>query len=208
MTNEQIPADSRRLFLIHLGLYATVNIALAALNLSQPPDADGARELWFVWPLAGWGIGIAAHGLALLLQYSGQGGGLYSDAGVRGVTVHLFVYLAVNTLLVAVNTMYSPESLWVVWPLLGWGAALALHGVFVYRAMTRRTLERYAAEQEVLSQIQLERQADQIAASIAPKQKTAASKPKRATGKKPARRKPSTRKPRARKRARAKSKPK
>jgi hypothetical protein len=54
-------------FLIHLGVYVLVVSLLAALNLYRNPD-----NLWFIWVLLGWGIGVAAHGLAILLQRSGR----------------------------------------------------------------------------------------------------------------------------------------
>lgn len=47
-------------FYIHLGVYLAVNAGLMILDLSRNPD-----KTWFFWPLAGWGIGIAAHGLAV-----------------------------------------------------------------------------------------------------------------------------------------------
>lgn len=47
-------------FYIHLGLYIAVNIFLIALWwITLGPDGFP----WFVFPLFGWGIGIAAHGV-------------------------------------------------------------------------------------------------------------------------------------------------
>lgn len=46
-------------FKIHFAAYAAVNILLLAINLLTTP-----QHLWFFWPLAGWGIGIIAHGAA------------------------------------------------------------------------------------------------------------------------------------------------
>ena len=43
-------------FYTHLLVYALVNAALFVLNLVTSP-----RELWFYWPLFGWGIGVVAH---------------------------------------------------------------------------------------------------------------------------------------------------
>jgi len=45
-------------FYIHLAAYVIVNLVLLAVNLATSPG-----NLWFVWPLLGWGIGILAHGL-------------------------------------------------------------------------------------------------------------------------------------------------
>lgn len=46
--------------------------------------------------------------------------------------VHAGVYAAVMTLLVVINLVTSPQAIWVVWPLIGWGLALALHGAGVF----------------------------------------------------------------------------
>lgn len=48
--------------MIHLAAYALVNAGLVAINLMTTPD-----RLWFYWPLAGWGVGVLAHGGAALL---------------------------------------------------------------------------------------------------------------------------------------------
>jgi hypothetical protein len=44
---------------IHATVYATVNVLLITINLST---ATG--QLWFQWPLLGWGIGLLAHAAA------------------------------------------------------------------------------------------------------------------------------------------------
>src|SRR6476659_9247609 len=54
-------------FVIHLGIFVVVVGLLAAINLYHRPD-----HIWFIWVLAGWGIGVAAHDLALLLQRTGR----------------------------------------------------------------------------------------------------------------------------------------
>ena len=58
----QRQASAKMSFVIHLCVYAIVNIVLAVINLVASPD-----YLWFVWPLLGWGIGLACHGLAIFL---------------------------------------------------------------------------------------------------------------------------------------------
>ena len=50
-----------RAFLINFAGYLAVIALLAALNVWRTPD-----NLWFIWVALGWGIGVAAHGLALL----------------------------------------------------------------------------------------------------------------------------------------------
>lgn len=47
-------------FYIHLTQYLIVMPVLAAINILSYP-----QYLWFVWPAMGWGMGVAAHGLAV-----------------------------------------------------------------------------------------------------------------------------------------------
>ncbi len=156
-----------RALLIHTAAYVAVNAGLFVLNATQTPEPGETREWWVVWVVAGWGIGLAAHAFAVWAEGRARAGQLLADPHVRGVAVHLFIYLAVNTLLVVVNLTTSPNTLWSIWPILIWGVALAGHAYLVYRAMLRKTVERYATEQEILTRIQLERHAAEIAAAVA-----------------------------------------
>lgn len=47
-------------FYIHLAAYVVVNILLIISNL-----LTSTQELWFRWPLIGWGIGIFFHALGV-----------------------------------------------------------------------------------------------------------------------------------------------
>lgn len=59
-----------------------------------------------------------------------------------GFRVHAMVYVIVNAFLVAIWAITSyfgadtppaePFSFWPVWPMLGWGVGLAIHGFVVY----------------------------------------------------------------------------
>ena len=42
----------------HLISFVTVNIILIVLNLNT-----SAENIWFIWPLLGWGTGLAFHGM-------------------------------------------------------------------------------------------------------------------------------------------------
>lgn len=45
-------------FYSHLGIYAVVNIMLIFMNL-----LSSGRISWALWSIAGWGIGVAVHGV-------------------------------------------------------------------------------------------------------------------------------------------------
>jgi hypothetical protein len=44
-------------FLIHLAVYVAVNVLLVAIWALSDRE-----EPWFLYPLLGWGVGLAAHG--------------------------------------------------------------------------------------------------------------------------------------------------
>ena len=72
MTETELQALARRRvgmkmgFLIHLLVYTVVNAGLLVLSLSQ-----GGR--WHWGPLLGWGLGLAIHGVVVLLNLRGHG---------------------------------------------------------------------------------------------------------------------------------------
>lgn len=51
---------------------------------------------------------------------------------IRAFYTHAIQYGVVMAGLLVLNLLTSPGSLWVVWPALGWGIGLALHGLSVY----------------------------------------------------------------------------
>lgn len=48
-------------FYWHLAVFVLVNAGLAGINFSTSPG-----YLWFLWPLAGWGVGLALHAFGTL----------------------------------------------------------------------------------------------------------------------------------------------
>jgi len=46
--------------------------------------------------------------------------------------VHLASYLVVNTMLIGLNLFTSPDYLWFVWSILGWGIGIASHAADVF----------------------------------------------------------------------------
>jgi hypothetical protein len=53
--------DNRQGFIIHAILFLVVNTALFGIW-----KLTGAHYPWFLWPLFGWGIGVAGHALSLV----------------------------------------------------------------------------------------------------------------------------------------------
>ena len=64
-------------FYIHLTVYILVNAGLWLINFVTSPAA-----FWFYWPLLGWGIGLAAHAVAVF----GVAGWLGSDWEERQIS--------------------------------------------------------------------------------------------------------------------------
>lgn len=64
-----------------------------------------------------------------------------------GFYIHLAVYLIVNTFLVILNLTFTKEYFWAIWPIIGWGAGLIIHGfnTFVFTAdssLKKRLIEK------------------------------------------------------------------
>lgn len=51
---------------------------------------------------------------------------------IKGFYYHLVSYIVVNVVLVVINLLTSPEYLWFIWPILGWGVGLAIHAFTVF----------------------------------------------------------------------------
>lgn len=54
-------------FYQHLITYLVVNAALFVINILTSPG-----YYWFVWPLAGWGIGVALHAVTVFGGFMGK----------------------------------------------------------------------------------------------------------------------------------------
>jgi hypothetical protein len=54
-------------FYVHLTVYVLVNLGLAAVNM-----VSGGQR-WHLWPLAGWGLGLAIHGIVTFVSLRGDG---------------------------------------------------------------------------------------------------------------------------------------
>ena len=50
---------------------------------------------------------------------------------LKGFGYHLMGYFLVMGLLVTINLLAAPETIWFVWPGVGWGGILAVHTAYV-----------------------------------------------------------------------------
>lgn len=51
---------------------------------------------------------------------------------IKGFYSHLLAYILVMIVLIYINLKYSPEYLWFLWSMLGWGIGLFFHAVKVF----------------------------------------------------------------------------
>ena len=70
-------AQDVRGFYTHLVIYILVNAGLIAMNFLEI-----RTRIWFGWPLLGWGIGLAAHGL-WVFAFSGWLGPQWEERKIR-----------------------------------------------------------------------------------------------------------------------------
>jgi len=62
---------------------------------------------------------------------------MYSNAkkkvrNIKGFYANLTSYITVIVTLLIINLATGPQYLWFLWPALGWGISLALHGITIF----------------------------------------------------------------------------
>jgi uncharacterized membrane protein len=77
--------------------------------------------------------------------------GEYREAVRRGLAQgrfrrHALVFIIVQALLLLINALTWRGYAWVVWPLLGWGVALAFHAAAAYAPRGSKLDERHVRE--------------------------------------------------------------
>ena len=65
--------------------------------------------------------------------------------------IHLATYMVVNTLLTIINYTLTPESIWYIWPLMGWGIGVIIHAFKTYYS-TNSSLKERMIEKEMEKQ--------------------------------------------------------
>jgi hypothetical protein len=68
-----------------------------------------------------------------------------------GFYIHLAVYIGVNILLIIINLITSPQYLWFIWPLFGWGIGVFFHGIsiFVFSGRKFKGIKERMIEKEI-----------------------------------------------------------
>jgi hypothetical protein len=68
-----------------------------------------------------------------------------------GFYIHLAVYIGVNILLIIINLLKSPQHLWFIWPLIGWGIGIFFHGMstFVFSGIKFKGIKDRMIEEEI-----------------------------------------------------------
>lgn len=57
-------ATAQRDFLLHLGIYVLVNALLVVIDVAAGTSGTTFLGLdWAFWPIGGWGLGLAIHGM-------------------------------------------------------------------------------------------------------------------------------------------------
>ena len=66
-----------------------------------------------------------------------------------GFYKHLAVYFVINLMLFFINLVTTPDYFWCIWPLIGWGVAVAIHAVKVYAFDAEDAIVDRLTEQEL-----------------------------------------------------------
>ncbi len=63
-----------------------------------------------------------------------------------GFYKHLAVFFVINLMLFLINIITGPGYFWSIWPLMGWGVAIAIHAlrVFVFDTREAEIVDRLA----------------------------------------------------------------
>ena len=63
--------------------------------------------------------------------------------------IHVFTFIAVIVLLAIINLLTSPEYLWFIWPMLGWGIGIVVHALRVYFSSGESSLKERMIQNEM-----------------------------------------------------------
>lgn len=63
--------------------------------------------------------------------------------------IHVFTFISVIILLAIINLLTSPEYLWFIWPMLGWGIGIVVHALRVYFSWDESSLKERMIQNEM-----------------------------------------------------------
>ena len=66
-----------------------------------------------------------------------------------GFYTHLAVYLVVISLLTILNLTVAGDYFWAIWPMIGWGSGLILHGLSTFVFDSESSLKERLIEKEM-----------------------------------------------------------
>jgi len=122
--------QNRMIFYFHLSVYLTVILMLMVINL-----VTERKISWSLWPAWFWGIFVLGHlSYAYIFMDIFSKNPMQSEKFERKASffVHLIIYVLSNISLIVCNIVYTPDQIWAVYPVLGWGIGLFYHGFFIY----------------------------------------------------------------------------
>jgi class 3 adenylate cyclase len=136
-------------FRAHLTAFAAVNALLLIIWFVKTPFAHP----WFLYGVAGWGVGLAQHFVATLMgkrQRRELASRLTAEQkrtlrrihrAESGWAQHLTAFGTVNTCLLMVNMITTPAFPWFLFPLAGWTVGAVSHNLH-FRVRRRSLMER------------------------------------------------------------------
>ena len=66
-----------------------------------------------------------------------------------GFYTHLAVYLMVISLLTILNLTVAGDYFWAMWPMIGWGSGVIVHGLFTFVFDSQSSLQERLIEKEI-----------------------------------------------------------
>ena len=63
--------------------------------------------------------------------------------------IHLAIYIGVITLLTIINLTVAGDYFWAMWPMIGWGSGLIVHGLFTFVFDAQSPLKERLIEKEM-----------------------------------------------------------
>lgn len=73
-SNQRSPAEKKRKFLKGFRVYLVMSVFFVLLNV-----LGGSDNFWAIWPILGWGIGVAIQGMSLYGPLRDRENDTYSD---------------------------------------------------------------------------------------------------------------------------------